>query len=36
MKEDDFWLEGGQRVPISSRRKKEAKWQYMQYLANRD
>lgn len=36
MKEDDFWLEGGQRVPISSRRKKEAKLQYMQYLANRD
>ena len=34
MKEEDFVLENGVKVPISHRRRKEAKWAYMQYLAS--
>lgn len=33
MLDEDFLLENGVKVPISHRRRKEAKWQYMQYLA---
>lgn len=35
IKENDFWLENGERIPISLRRKKEATRQYMQYLAHK-
>ncbi len=35
LKEDDFLLENGEKIPISFRRKKEAKRQYMQYLAHK-
>lgn len=35
MKDNDFLLENGQIIPISLRRKKESKWQYMQYLAHK-
>ena len=33
MKDEDFVLNNGVKIPISHRRHKEAKWQYMQYLA---
>lgn len=33
MKEDDFLMDNGVQIPISLRRKKETKRQYMQYLA---
>ncbi len=33
MQDEDFILENGVKVPISHRRRKEAKWAYMQYLA---
>ena len=36
MKEEDFILENGVKVPISHRRRREAKWAYMQYLAQED
>ncbi len=35
MQEDDFLLDDGRKVPISHRKRKEAKWQYMQYLAHK-
>ena len=36
MLEEDFVVEGGLKVPMSHRKRKDAKWKYMQYLAHRD
>lgn len=33
MRDEDFILNNGAKIPTSHRRRKEAKWQYMQYLA---
>lgn len=35
MLEEDFLLADGRKVPISHRKRKEAKWRYMQYLAHK-
>ena len=35
MLDEDFVVEGGLKVPISHRKRREAKWKYMQYLAHR-
>ena len=35
MLDEDFILTSGHKVPISHRKRREAKWKYMQYLAHR-